>query len=167
MALLRPALPLLTLERLYVSDPPSGDLGLVTSTSWLHKVPLTEPVLAILEKLDQIATGPFVFAAPGAVKPFGVNGMLQVLARFGLKGKVTTHGFRSCLEDWSAETTAFAAEVREMCLAHAIPSAVEAAYPRGDLFAKRRQLMEQWARFCTSPAPDGEVVPFTATSRSA
>jgi integrase len=41
-----------------------------------HRVPLTEPVLAILERLRQIATGPFVFAAPGAVKPFGVNGML-------------------------------------------------------------------------------------------
>jgi integrase len=131
-----------------------------------HRVPLTEPVLAFLERLRQTATGPFVFAVPGAVKPFGVNGMLQVLARLGLKGKVTTHGFRSCLEDWSAETTAFAAEVREMCLAHAIPSAVEKAYRRGDLFAKRTQLMDQWARFCISP-PESELVPFPTARRLA
>ena len=119
-----------------------------------------------MQRLRQTATGPFVFAVPGAVKPFGVNGMLQVLARLGLKGKVTTHGFRSCLEDWSAETTAFAAEVREMCLAHAIPSAVEKAYRRGDLFAKRTQLMDQWARFCISP-PESELVPFPTARRLA
>jgi integrase len=126
-----------------------------------HRVPLTETVVEILERLRQTATGRFVFATPGADKPFGVNGMLQVLARLGVK--VTTHGFRSCLADWSAEKTNFAHEVREMCLAHTIDSKVEKAYRRGDLFAKRKQLMEQWARFCTSPAPEGEVVvPFTA-----
>jgi integrase len=130
-----------------------------------HRVPLTEPVLAILEKVDQIATGPFVFAAPGAVKPFGVNGMLQVLARLGVK--VTTHGFRSCLEDWSAEETDFAPEVREACLAHAIPNAVEAAYRRGDLFARRAELMQRWARFVTSGPIEGVVVDFRGTRQSA
>jgi integrase len=132
-----------------------------------HRVPLAAPVLKNLERLRQTATGPFVFAAPGAVKPFGVNGMLQVLARLGLKGKVTTHGFRSCLDDWSAEETDFAKEVREACLAHAIPNAVEAAYRRGELFRKRRLLMEQWAEFCTNPAREGEIVNFPVARLSA
>ena len=35
-----------------------------------------------------------------------------------------------------------------MALAHAIPNAVEAAYRRGDLFEKRRKLMEAWAEYC-------------------
>jgi hypothetical protein len=35
---------------------------------------------------------------------------------------------------------------------------VEAAYRRGDLFAKRRQLAEAWERFIQMPASDGEVV---------
>jgi hypothetical protein len=39
---------------------------------------------------------------------------------------------------------------------------VEAAYRRGDLFEKRRQLAEAWAKFCESPAVGGEVVPIRA-----
>jgi hypothetical protein len=61
--------------------------------------------------------------------------------------------------DWAAERTNFPREVVEMALAHAIESKVEAAYRRGDLFEKRRQLMQVWARFCMSPPAKGEVVP--------
>jgi hypothetical protein len=38
-----------------------------------------------------------------------------------------------------------------MALAHAIPAAVEAAYRRGDLLDKRRRLMDDWGKFCTTP----------------
>jgi hypothetical protein len=37
-----------------------------------------------------------------------------------------------------------------MALAHAIGDQVEAAY-RGDLFEKRRRLMNDWGRYCTQP----------------
>ena len=73
---------------------------------------------------------------------------------------VTIHGFRSTFRDWAAERTAYAREVVEMALAHAIENRVEAAYRRGDLFEKRRQLMEAWARVCSTPA--GQVVPLRA-----
>ena len=49
-----------------------------------------------------------------------------------------------------------------MALAHAIADKVEAAYRRGDLFEKRRQLMDAWGRFCASPAASGDVVPLRA-----
>jgi integrase len=55
---------------------------------------------------------------------------------------LTAHGFRSTFRDWTAECTNFPREVVEMALAHTIESKVEAAYRRGDLFQKRRQLME-------------------------
>ena len=42
-------------------------------------------------------------------------------------------------------------EVVEMALAHTISNKVEAAYRRGDLFDKRRQLAEAWAAFCAEP----------------
>jgi hypothetical protein len=45
-----------------------------------------------------------------------------------------------------------------MALAHAIPNAVEAAYRRGDLFEKRRRLMDAWAEFCHKPQGTGKVV---------
>jgi hypothetical protein len=34
----------------------------------------------------------------------------------------------------------------------------EAAYRRGDLFQKRRQLAEAWSRFCTAPVVAGELL---------
>jgi hypothetical protein len=49
-----------------------------------------------------------------------------------------------------------------MALAHAVSDKVEAAYRRGDLFQKRRQLMDAWARFATAPEITGEVVQIAA-----
>ena len=59
----------------------------------------------------------------------------------------TVHGMRSAFKDWAAETTSFANEVSEMALGHAIPNKVEAAYRRGNLLTKRRQLMDEWSYF--------------------
>jgi len=70
----------------------------------------------------------------------------------------TVHGFRSSFRDWAAEISGFPAEVAEMALAHQVGSAVEQAYRRSDLFARRRQLAEAWAAFCAG-SPAGEVVP--------
>jgi integrase len=60
------------------------------------------------------------------------------------------HGFRSKFRDWCAERTNVGSEVAEMALAHAIGNDVEAAYRRGDLFDKRRELMHRWASFLQS-----------------
>jgi integrase len=70
----------------------------------------------------------------------------------------TVHGFRSAFRDWASESTGFSHEVCEMALAHVIANKVEAAYRRGDLFEKRRKLMEAWARYCTVPKTS-KVVP--------
>ena len=64
----------------------------------------------------------------------------------GTRG-VTVHGLRSTFRDWAAEETHYPREVAEMALAHAIGDKVEAAYRRGDLFEKRRQMMEEWEGF--------------------
>ena len=64
---------------------------------------------------------------------------------------VTVHGFRSTFRDWAAEATAHPNHVVEQALAHTISNAVEAAYRRGDLFEKRRHLMNDWAQFCGRP----------------
>ena len=65
---------------------------------------------------------------------------------------MTAHGFRSSFRDWAAEISHFAREVCEMALAHFVGDKTEAAYRRGDLFAKRRELMEAWAGFCMKPS---------------
>jgi integrase len=71
---------------------------------------------------------------------------LMMLRRMG-RDDLTGHGFRSTFRDWAAETTAYPREVAEAALAHAIGDKVEAAYRRGDLFEKRRRLMEDWAEY--------------------
>jgi integrase len=87
--------------------------------------------------------------------------MEMLLRRMGRA--ITVHGFRSTFRDWAAERTNFPSEVAEMALAHAVGSKVEAAYRRGDLFEKRRRLMEAWAEYCAkAPAEKGSVVALRA-----
>jgi hypothetical protein len=73
---------------------------------------------------------------------------------------ITAHGFRSTFRDWAAERTNFPRDVAEMALAHAIADKVEAAYRRGDLFEKRKNLMHAWAKHCEAHAPKGKVLEF-------
>ena len=74
-----------------------------------------------------------------------------------MKVPATAHGFRSSFRDWAAETTSFSNEVAEMALAHTVKNRVEAAYRRGDLLEKRRDMMERWATFCEgNQRSDGE-----------
>ena len=64
---------------------------------------------------------------------------------------ITVHGVRSTFRDWAGETTAHPREVIEAALAHQIKDKAEAAYARGDLFTKRRKLMQDWASFVARP----------------
>jgi integrase len=123
-----------------------------------HRVPLSDAALAILDKLGAIRQSDHVFPGGKSGRPLSNMSMLMLLRRMG-RGDLTIHGFRSSFRDWAAERTAFPAEVAEMALAHAVADKVEAAYRRGDLFEKRRQLAEAWARFCDAPPLAGRVVP--------
>ncbi len=116
-----------------------------------HRVPLSAPAVALLHKLATIRTGKHVFAGQRDGKALSNMALLMTLRRMK-RADLTAHGFRSTFRDWAAETTAFPSEVVEMALAHAVGSRVEAAYRRGDLFEKRRKLMNDWGAFCTEPA---------------
>ncbi|MBV8737673.1 MAG: tyrosine-type recombinase/integrase [Alphaproteobacteria bacterium] len=124
-----------------------------------HRVPLSDAAVAILEKMAAIRAGEYVFLGQRADRPLSQMAMLVLLRRMG-RSDLTVHGFRSAFSDWCAERTAFPAEVREMALAHAVGDKVEAAYRRGDLFQKRRNVVEAWARFCSEPVRvgNGKVV---------
>jgi len=123
-----------------------------------HRVPLSGPVIAVLKAMQTIQHSPYIF--PGARRgPMAKNIMLKLAKQIGASD-LTVHGFRSTFRDWAAERTAFPREVAEMALAHAIPNAVEAAYRRGDLFEKRRRLMDAWADFCSKPVANGKVLTF-------
>jgi hypothetical protein len=77
-----------------------------------------------------------------------------------MKVNAVPHGFRSTFKDWCTENTSFPNMVSEMALAHAVGNAVEAAYRRGDLFEKRRRLMDSWQEFLNHvPAQADNVTP--------
>lgn len=127
-----------------------------------HRVPLSDRAVEILEGMAHLrdSAAPDAFVYPGGRKgrPLSNMAMLQTLRRMG-RSDLTVHGFRSTFRDWCAERTAFPSEVAEMALAHVVGNKVEAAYRRGDLFDRRRQLAEAWSRFCSMPASELRVVP--------
>ena len=98
-----------------------------------------------------MSRAPNDFVFPGRQQGTALSDMalLMTVKRIGRRD-LTTHGFRSSFRDWAAEATDTPKEVAEAALAHAIGNQVEAAYRRGDLFGKRRQLMEAWGNYCTT-----------------
>jgi integrase len=122
-----------------------------------HRVPLSSAAVAILEEMKKIRESDFVFPGGKKGKPLSNMAMLAVLKRIG-RSDLTAHGFRSSFRDWAAERTNFPREVAEMALAHTVGDKVEAAYRRGDLLQKRRQIMEAWARFCEIKVVPARVV---------
>jgi integrase len=112
-----------------------------------HKVPLSAAALVVLNGL--LRESDYLF--PGGRKgvPLSNMAMAALLRRMGQR-EITVHGMRSAYSDWAHETTSFANHIIEMALAHSIGNKVEAAYRRGDLFDKRRELMDAWAAYCAS-----------------
>jgi integrase len=121
-----------------------------------HRVPLSDAAMAVLDEMREHRHDEFVFPALRAGRQLSNMAMLMLLRRMG-RDDITAHGFRSAFSDWVAEKTNFPAEVREMALAHSVGDKVEAAYRRGDLFEKRRQLSEAWASFATATPGDNVV----------
>ncbi len=121
-----------------------------------HRVPLSKAALAVLDQARG-RHAEFAFSGPSDAGPLSGMALLMLLRRMK-RDDITAHGMRSAFRDWAAECTNFSREVCEMALAHAVENATEAAYRRGDLFDKRRKLMEVWAAFC-EPRKSAKIVP--------
>jgi len=130
-----------------------------------HSVPLSDAAMSVLEAMKGLDEQ-FVF--PGGKAKTALSNMAMSEFLKGLNGDpaeyidrrvgrpITVHGFRSTFRDWASEETNFPHEVCEMALAHVIGNKAEAAYRRGELLAKRRELSDAWAAYCNSaPAEPG------------
>ncbi len=111
-----------------------------------HRQPLSDRAVAILAALPK--DGAHVFAGERKGNPLDHKALQRVLERMGIDA--VPHGFRSSFRDWSAEVGNYPNEMLELSLAHAVGDKVEAAYRRGDMLAKRQQLMAAWSTFCGS-----------------
>ena len=134
----------------------------------IHKPhPSRKAVLAVLRDVLPLSRGPDSFVFPGTQRGRGLSQMalLMLLRRMNPASgdapaqwrdartgdPITAHGFRSTFRDWCGEATHHPADLAEAALAHTIRDKTEAAYARGDLFAKRAVLMADWAAFCANP----------------
>lgn len=124
-----------------------------------HRVPLSKRALELVkERIAAMEEGNgYLFPGDRPGQPLSNMAMLKLLQR--MKRDVTVHGFRSTFRDWASEATHHDHHAVEKALAHSIPSKVEAAYRRGDLFEKRRRLMDDWAMYCAKPKSPAKVVP--------
>jgi integrase len=113
-----------------------------------HRVPLSPAAMSLLESIPKHEGVDLVF--PGRDGALSDMSLTAVMRR--MKLEAVPHGFRSTFTDWCIDRTSHQSEVREMALAHVIANKTEAAYRRGDLFEKRRVMMNDWAAFVGAPA---------------
>src|SRR5262249_53422952 len=119
-----------------------------------HRVPLSARALVILQEMQALRPAD----ADAYVFTIKKKSMLDLLHT--LRPGLTVHGFRATFKTWASDRSSIQREIVEVALAHTIGSKAEQAYQRGDLFEKRRRLMQQWATFCTAAATaHGKVVP--------
>jgi integrase len=121
-----------------------------------HRVPLSEAAMAVLQRVPRVAGAAYIFPGARAGRPLSNMALLQLMRGMGhgVGGEISDavpHGFRSAFRDWAGEVSSFPRDVCEMALAHVIENKVEAAYRRGDLFEKRRAMMQAWADWCAGP----------------
>jgi integrase len=116
-----------------------------------HRVPLSPASLALLERMAAKKRGDFIFPTQRSVSnaDAALSSMSMEMLLRRMEQTVTVHGFRSTFRDWTAECTGYANEVCEAALAHVISNKAEAAYRRGDMLEKRRNLMADWATYCS------------------
>ena len=115
-----------------------------------HRVPLCARALEIIERAEALRDGKFIFPGQRRGQPLSNMAMSMLMRRLGAEA-FTVHGFRSSFRDWAGECTSFPREVAEAALAHQVGDETERAYRRGDALAKRRKLMDAWARFLDAP----------------
>ena len=140
-----------------------------------HRVPLSPAAIELLKALPRIAGTDLVFPSTKntELSDMTLTSVIRRMDEVSIKaagngwkdstGKViTAHGFRSTFRDWAGETTTYPREVIEHALAHQLKDKAEAAYARGTLFEKRRQLMVDWAKHCGNPAMMADVVPINS-----
>ena len=124
-----------------------------------HVVPLSDAAVAVLDQVRPLRdNSDLVFPSPvKRGRPLSSMTLTKLLRDTGLADRCTVHGFRSSARTWMSEKTNADYATMEMCLAHAVGSAVERSYARSDLLAKRRRLMDQWGAYVTA-TPAGKVV---------
>ena len=117
-----------------------------------HRVPMSSQALEVLHRAQELADGTgLVFPSPTG-RVLSPSTLSKLLRELGIRA--VPHGFRTSFRIWCGDT-GVAREVAEAALAHVIRDKVEAAYARGTLFARRREVMEGWSRYIQGESQGG------------
>lgn len=146
----------------------SSRIGEIDENTWIvpeertkskreHRVPLSKEALKVLDLASPFLRGGYIFSGTGRSKGISDTAVRNILK--SSYPELTVHGFRSTFRDWVAEQTSYQPELAEKALGHVLRDKVEAAYQRGDLFEKRRCLMDSWANYCMKGKARGDVSP--------
>jgi integrase len=114
-----------------------------------HTVPLSGQALKLLKSLPTEEDSDYLFVGRSPGTGLSERAMLGVLDRMG-RDDIVVHGFRSTFRDWCAKQTNYPREVAEMALAHTVGNETERSYLHSKMPQKRRLLMQEWGKFCTS-----------------
>lgn len=126
-----------------------------------HRVPLSREALELLERLPRFAGTDLLFPGVTVSKPLVAETLGKLLKECGIleapdphdpakqRRHAVPHGFRSTFADWARERTHHDANLALVAIAHRVLNDSDGAYMRGDLFEKRRALMDGWAAFVT------------------
>lgn len=132
-----------------------------------HRVPLSTQAMALLESLPRFAGTELLFPGQTVTKSMASETLQKLLRTCGIleapiqgepdgqRGHAVPHGFRSTFTDWARERTNYDEKLALVAIAHRVLNDSDGAYMRGDLFEKRRALMQDWANFVTGAQEHG------------
>lgn len=123
-----------------------------------HIVPLTDAMIALLEKIGVKKTGlifptdaPRRDGKPRTVEAqFDAKSLLKCLRRNYTDAPADVHGLRTSFRTWVGddEVNNWRGEVAEFCLAHVNGDAAQQAYDKAEMVGRRRTMLNAWAAFC-------------------
>ena len=123
-----------------------------------HRVPLSKPVLALVESVMRKHNQPFIFPSNKPETGLSNGAMHQLIRKRYPNEKFTVHGFRTTFRMWAAEVGDYDQNLAEIALAHSQDKKVEGAYMRSKLIDKRRAMMENYSQFAISDMKQQNII---------
>jgi len=123
----------------------------------IRPVPITPPMLAVLEEMQRRRTSDapnaWVFPRRNG-RPYADTACSQFVTK-SLKWEpsITVHGFRSTLTDW-CHAYGFAQRLIDRQLDHVVGNKVAQSYGHDQMIEERRQMMRLWGDYCARPEPE-------------
>ncbi|WP_232222415.1 site-specific integrase [Glaciecola sp. HTCC2999] len=113
-----------------------------------HWIPLTEPVIEMLQTAIAQTNGEYLFNGIKPNSPLSENTLNHALRSLGVdKQTHVFHGFRSSFSTLAREHCRLPGDLIELQLGHIEGNQVKAAYDRSQRLEERRELMDKWSKY--------------------